>query len=247
MKNLSNTELVNQYKIAKKNFIQATEGTQQEIEADKIVTELFAEIKDRDLDLRDYQATKKELNLVIGEKYTVLETMDLLPTRIYGTLKGYYYSNFAQHENALYIYIQRPRCKKINRIVLTTDTFYIFKGDFKECWNKVPNWKGNARMTELKRFTYEDLKDNENLVYSFQGRTEKFIINNDFEGLLDNTGDFIYNNGIKPIEAPENESYINYIRSLLTRCNVNDLLKYIKIEGYNMLEKSINKAVEYSW
>lgn len=189
----------------------------------------------------------KELNLTIGEKYTVLETMDLLPTRIYGTLKGYYYSNFAQHENALYIYIQRPRCKKVNRIVLTTDTFYIFKGDFKECWNKEENFNGNARMTELKRFTYDDLKDNENLVYSFQGHNDTFNINNDFEGLIDNTGDFIYNNGLKPIEAPENASYIDYIRTLLTRCNINDLLNYIKAEGYILLENSINKAVKYKW
>ena len=189
----------------------------------------------------------KELNLVIGEKYTVLETMDLLPTRVYGTLKGYYYSNFAQYENALYIYIQRPRHKKVDRIVLTTDTFYIFKGDFKECWNKKENWNGNSRMTELKRFTFEDLKDNENLVYSFQGHNDKFNIDNDFEYLIDVTGDFIYNNSIKPIEAPENESYIDYIRSLLTRYNVNDLLNYIKIEGYSLLENSINNAVKYNW
>ena len=189
-----------------------------------------------------------ELNLQIGEKYTVLNAGDLVPTRYYGTLKGYYYSNFAQHKNALYIYIQRPRARKVDRLIFTSDKIFIFKGKFENCWRKeVISETEQATTSLLHRYTYNDLKDNENLVYSFQGRIDTFSINNDFEGLIDNTGDFIYNNGIKVKEASENDSYIDYIRTLLTRCNVNDLLNYIKLEGYTLLENSINKAVKYNW
>ena len=61
IKNLTNNELVNEYNIAKKNFINATEGTPAEQEADRIVIELFQEISNRDLDLRDY--TTNETNI----------------------------------------------------------------------------------------------------------------------------------------------------------------------------------------
>jgi len=78
IKDLSNVELVKEYKQAKKNFIQAIEGTPEEIEADTIVAELFAEIKDRDLDLRDYQEEENNNkcnmleNIKLNEKYTLI-------------------------------------------------------------------------------------------------------------------------------------------------------------------------------
>ena len=190
-----------------------------------------------------------ELNLQIGEKYTVLNAGDLVPTRYYGTLKGYYYSNFAQHKNALYIYIQRPRARKVDRLIFTSDKIFIFKGKFENCWRKeVISETEQATTSLLHRYTYNDLKDNENLVYYNDGLVNEYKPStNDFEGLIDNTGDFIYNSSIRPIEAPENDGYIDYIRTLLTRYNVNDLKKYINELGYILLEKSINKAVEYKW
>jgi hypothetical protein len=141
----------------------------------------------------------KELNLQIGEKYTVLNAGELIPTRIYGTLKGYYYSNFAQYKNALYIYIQRPRAKIIDRLVFTVDTIFIFKGKFEDCWRKEVIKETEQTTTSLlHRFTYEDLKDNENLEYYNDGLKEEYKpITDDFEGLIDNTGDFIYNNSIR--------------------------------------------------
>ena len=51
--------------------------------------------------------------------------------------------------------------------------------------------------------------------------------------------DYIQNNNIKPVEAPTNENYISYIKTLLTQYNVNDLLNYIKIEGYSLYEYNL--------
>jgi len=191
----------------------------------------------------------KELNLTIGEKYTVLNAGDLVPTRYYGTLMGYYFDKWAQYENALYIYIKRPRARRVDRLVFTTDKLFIFKDKFEDCWRKeVVSETEQATTSLLHRFTYNDVKDNENLVYYNDGLVDGFKpVTDNFEYLLDMTGDFIDNNNLKPIEAPENASYIDYIRTLLTRYNVNDLLNYIKAEGYSLLEKSINKAVEYKW
>ena len=191
----------------------------------------------------------KELNLTIGQKYTVLNVGDLVPTRIYGTLKGYYYGNFAQYKNALYIYIQRPRAKKVDRLVFTVDTIFIFKGNFKECWRKeVIKESGTSTTSLLHRFTYNDLKDNKDLVYYNDGLKQEYKpITDNFEWFIDSTGDYLCNNNIRAYEALENEGYINYMKSLLTKYNVNKLKEYIINEGYNMLENCINKAVEYNW
>lgn len=60
IKDLSNTELVKQYKIAKLKFIKATEGTPDESEAERIYDELFKELNNRDIDLRNYYIGSEE-------------------------------------------------------------------------------------------------------------------------------------------------------------------------------------------
>jgi hypothetical protein len=59
IKTLSNNELVNTYKVAKVNFRNAIEGTPEELEADRIYSELVNELNERNLDLRDYMETNK--------------------------------------------------------------------------------------------------------------------------------------------------------------------------------------------
>jgi len=59
IKTLSNNELVKAYKVAKVNFRNAVEGSQEEIECDRIYTEMFNELNERNLDLRDYQETNQ--------------------------------------------------------------------------------------------------------------------------------------------------------------------------------------------
>lgn len=190
----------------------------------------------------------KELNLVIGEKYTVLKPNGLTSERTYGTLQGYYYSNYAQYDNALYLYIRRPRARRVDRVIVTSDTLFIFKGNFKEAYNKkLISDDGTTKLTQLNKWTYEDVKDNENLVYHHSFREELKPVTDKYDYLIEKAGDFICNNNIRPIESLENESYIDYIRSLVTYYNVNDLKEYINDLGYSILEKCINKAVEYNW
>jgi len=50
--NLTNEQLYITYQEAKTNFINAIEGTQEEIEADRIFTELSKEVENRNLDLK---------------------------------------------------------------------------------------------------------------------------------------------------------------------------------------------------
>jgi hypothetical protein len=61
IKTLSNVELVNAYKVAKVNFRNAIEGTPEELEADRIYSELFNELNERDLDIRDYMETNQTI------------------------------------------------------------------------------------------------------------------------------------------------------------------------------------------
>ena len=186
----------------------------------------------------------KELNLVIGEKYTVLKSDDLVPSRYYGTLKGYHFDKWAQYENCLYLYIQRPRAKRVDEIIISIEKTFIFKGDFKESHRKEVI-KDTETITHslLHRWTYNDLKDNKTLVY-YHDFKEEFNVNNDLDSFVDLTGEYIMNNNIKPIEAPENENYINYIKSLLTKYNVNNLKNYIDKLGYRLLQLSFNKAIQ---
>lgn len=186
----------------------------------------------------------KELNLVIGEKYTILKPDELIADRWHGTLKGYHFDKWAQYENCLYLYIQRPRAKRVDEIIISIEKCFIFKGNFKESYRKeVIKETEKIEHSLLHRWTYEDLKNNKDLVY-FHDFKEEFNVNNDLESFVDLTGEYIMNNNIKPIEAPESDEYISYIKSLLTRYNVNNLKKYIDNLGYRLLQQSFNKAIQ---
>lgn len=81
---------------------------------------------------------------------------------------------------------------------------------------EVVNETEQTQQVYYTRYTYNDLKDNENLVYYNDGLVNEYKPStNDFEGLIDIQETFIHDNEIKPIEAPENASYIDYIRVLL--------------------------------
>jgi hypothetical protein len=187
----------------------------------------------------------KELNLIIGEKYTVLKTDELVPLRICGILKGYHFDKWAQYENCLYIYIQRPRVKRVDEIIISIEKCFIFKGDFKEIHRKEVI-KDTKTITHslLHRWTYNDLKDDKTLVY-YHDFKEEFNVNDNFDCFIDVTADYLINNNIKGYEAGINENYISYIKSLLVKYNVNTLKEYVKNEGYVSLINNINKAVEY--
>ena len=188
-----------------------------------------------------------KMNLKLNETITVLMPNELIPTKITGRLKGYYFSEYAQYEDALYLFIQRPRAKKIDRVVITSDTAFIFRGKFEECWRKeVLSKDQNTTVSQLHRITYEDIKENENLLY-YHGFREKFNINKNIEWFIDSTADYMMDHNIRHFEAEENEGYINYIKELLCGFNLKNILDTCKLEGYGVLENCIKKAVEYNW
>ena len=55
------------------------------------------------------------------------------------------------------------------------------------------------------------------------------------------------NNNIKAAEAEENDNYINYIKSIIGNYNVLNLKQYFINEGYDILVKCIDKAINYDW
>ncbi|WP_125154485.1 hypothetical protein [Clostridium rectalis] len=192
----------------------------------------------------------KILNLKIGQKVSILKSHDLVPTLYKGVLKGYYFSNFAQYRNALYMYIQRPRAKKVDRIILIeNETFFIFDSyKFKDTHKKeVIKDTKEITHTLLNRWTYSDLKDNKDLVFAHK-YSEKFEgVEDDFNTFVDLTGDYICCNNIKPKEAVKSEKYINYIKELIQGFNVNNLLVTAKELEFCILEDCLKQAINYNW
>lgn len=184
-----------------------------------------------------------KMNLKLNETITVLKPMELIPLRITGKLIGYYFDKFAQYENSLYLFIQRSRAKRVDRIIITeNDTVFIFKGKFQDSWRKE---KVSEVTTNLNRITYEDIKENKNLIYSHL-YGEKFNINDNTEYFIEKTGDYMMYNDIRHFEAEENENYINYIKELAQNFNIGKIKDLCKIEGYSVLLNCINKAVGYN-
>jgi hypothetical protein len=86
IKTLSNVELVKVYQEAKVNFRNAVEGTPEELEADRIYTELFNELNDRNIDLRDYQETKQTIeNKVTNSNNTIKQVKTFVKSLVIAT------------------------------------------------------------------------------------------------------------------------------------------------------------------
>ena len=188
--------------------------------------------------------------LIIGQKVTILNTEDLVPSFTKGTIQSFYYARYAQYDNALFIYLKRFRSKRIDRIVITpVDTVFILNGfTWDSAWRKeliLDN--GTMTHTLLHRWTYDDLKDNKDLIYAhaFNGTFENIKTDNDY--FIDMTGDFMYDNDIKPLDAPTNISYINYIKSLISSYNIDNLIKFVKAQEYSILENCLELATDYKW
>ena len=188
-----------------------------------------------------------KLNLTIGQKISVLKPNGLSPELYKGILKGFYYSKYAQYENALFIYIQRPRAKRVDRIIISTDTAFIFNGYFKDMFREeLVSDNGKVRCSKLNKWTYEDVKNNKDLIYHHEFKGE-YDVNTNIDSFIELTGDYLCNNDIKPLKAPESIGYINYIKDLISNYNVNNLMEHIKAEGFTILENCLNLAIEYKW
>lgn len=186
-------------------------------------------------------------NLKIGSKITILKPNEITPYKIYGTLEGVYISNFAQHENTLFLYIKPFKCRRIERVTISqNEVAFILDKDIKNLWKKeVVKNDGDVVVQQLHRLRKNDIDQND-IIYSHE-YGEKFNANDNFEAFIDRTTDFMINEGVASSEAENNEKYIQHIKTLVTSYNVNKLKQYIKNEGYNILEKCINKAIQYNW
>ena len=169
-----------------------------------------------------------KLKEMIGEKISVLKASDLVPSCYYGTLTGFKIDKWAQYENCLYIYIKLFRKRNINRIVITpNETTFIFKDNFNKCWNKE---KINSTESLLYRITYNDIKNNNNLILSHNyGETIEYLQ----YGFIDSTGDYLLSNCLNKEERlamQESSNYYNYIKKELYLYNVSLVLATIEDE-----------------
>ena len=165
---------------------------------------------------------------MIGEKISILKSSDLVPACYYGTLQGFKIDKWAQYENCLYIYIKLFRKRSINRIVITpNETSFIFKGDFGKCWNKE---KISSNESLLHRITYNDVKNNNNLILSHNYGDAIDCLQ---YGFIDSTGDYLLSNSLNKEERlamQESANYYNYIKKELYLYNVSFVLDTIKDE-----------------
>ena len=169
-----------------------------------------------------------KLKEMIGEKISILKTSNLVPACYFGTLKGFKIDRWAQYENCLYIYIKLFKKRSINRIVITpNETTFIFKDNFGKCWNKE---KISSTESLLHRITYNDIKNDNNLILSHNyGETIECLQ----YGFIDRTGDYLLSNSSNKEERfalQETANYYNYIKKELYLYNVSFVLAAIKDE-----------------
>ena len=169
-----------------------------------------------------------KLKEMIGEKISILKSSDLVPACYYGTLQGFKVDKWAQYENCLYIYIKLFRKRSINRIIITpNETTFIFKDNFNKCWNKE---KINSRESLLHRITYNDVKNDNNLILSHNYGEDIECLQN---GFIDITGDYLLSNCLNKEERlamQESANYYNYIKKELSLYNVSFVLDTIEDE-----------------
>ena len=165
---------------------------------------------------------------MIGEKISILKSSDLVPACYYGTLQGFKIDKWAQYENCLYIYIKLFRKRRVSRIVITqNETTFIFKDNFGKCWNKE---KINSNESLLHRITYNDIKNNNNLILSHNYGENIECLQ---YGFIDSTGDYLLSNCLNKEERlamQESASYYNYIKKELYLYNVSLVLDTIEDE-----------------
>ena len=169
-----------------------------------------------------------KLKEMIGEKISVLKSSDLVPACYYGTLQGFKIDKWAQYENCLYIYIKLFRKISISRILITpNETSFIFKGEFDKCWDKE---KISSNESLLHRITYNDVKNNNNLILSHNYRDDIECLQ---YGFIDSTGDYLLSNCLNKEERlamQESTNYYNYIKKELYLYNVSLVLASIEDE-----------------
>lgn len=193
----------------------------------------------------------KELNkLVKGEKYTLYYNDFMgLTIKLEITYLNHIFGQWAQHDNSLYITLRQKNKRKDTTLIIPENSFFtVLKG-----WNNVDGVRKeaiketeSATLSKLHFKKSNDFKNDTNLLIN-KREFEKIENNNDesiYEWLLDETGDYIYNNNLKPVEAPESEGYRDFIRSFLNDKGIsinNNMMNYFK--EYSLLVKTLKAIV----
>ena len=181
-----------------------------------------------------------ELNLKIGNKYTLLKPNSLVPELYQFTLVNYYISNFAQHENNLFLIVKLKGCRKLTRIIIANETAYLFSNwNFEKAWRKEKETENNIR---LYRVDINDIKDNKDLVISIN-INDSFICNDDNYSFIDFTTDYIIDNNCVGEKQLTNEEYYNYIKELIRDryYNLNNLIRQCKALDYIYIVELLNR------
>lgn len=193
-------------------------------------------------------------NLKVGNKYTFINTSDLLPYVVQGELKGYYIDHFAQYHNSINLFIKikgsRATTNLYHMTITPADTVVILNSDSKElkqCWRreKVTSTETRLHRLDVTDFTPEQIAYTHKYLEQIEGNSHLET----FETILDLTGDFLYHNNIKPKQAEQNSYYINYIKELIIKYNLNvtDFKQWVKTQHFNILVNCVNLAIEYNW
>lgn len=182
----------------------------------------------------------ENLNLKVGNKYTVLKPNSLVPELYQFTLVNYYISNYAQYENCLFLVVKLKNHRKTSRIVIAHETAYIFnRWSFAKSWNK-ERVKDNSSL--LHRIKSEDIKDNKDLI-CIVNREDNFKANDDNYSFIDYTTDYMINNNVRGKDQLNNEGYYSYIKSLLMDrlYNTDNLIKQCRAWEYIYIVDILNK------
>lgn len=182
----------------------------------------------------------KDLNLKVGNKYTVLKPNSLVPELYQFTLVNYYISNFAQYENSLFLVVKLKNHRRTSRIIIAHETAYIFNSwSFAKSWNKE---KVNDNTSLLNRIKSEDIKDNKDLV-CIVNREDNFKANNDNYSFIDYTTDYMINNNVRGKDQLNNEGYYSYIKGLLMDklYNIDNLIKQCRAWEYVYIVDILNR------
>lgn len=181
-----------------------------------------------------------ELNLKVGNKYTLLKPNSLVPELYQFTLINYYISNFAQYENNLFLIVKLKGCRKLSRIIIANESAYLFDNwNFDKAWRKE---KESENVNRLHRVSANDIKDNKDIICIIN-MGDSFICNDDNYSFIDFTTDYIINNNCVGKEQLTNEGYYNYIKELLRDRNYNlsNLIRQCKSLDYIYIVELLNR------
>lgn len=186
------------------------------------------------------RAIKLNKELKLNQKYTLINTSDLIPYSLQFTLIDYNYQNYAQFNNCLRLIVKAKGKRRLLTIdIYTAETVILLEGWQNEsCWNKE---KVNNNESRLFRKNIDEFRGYKNLVF-VKAYGENFYLNNNFETFYDNTSSFLNRKNISPKEAINDNSYIEYVKILARNYNLDELKKDIKKLHYNILLDCLNKT-----